>query len=97
MTQSLYHPRVSLTTVTAKTVALDTEAYELLLRSKRPGETFSEVVRRKLRPPSRISDLAGALGDLPDPLWTEIARERDAHRRNDQRRRKRLERPKGGR
>ena len=83
--------------MTAKTVALDAEAYELLLRSKRPGETFSEVVRRKLRPPSRISDLAGSLGDLPAPLWTEIARERDTHRGYDQQRRKRLERPRAGR
>ena len=83
--------------MTTKTVALDTEAYELLVRSKRPGETFSEVVRRKLRPPSRISDLAGSLGDLPVQLWTEIARERDAHRRNDQQRQKRLERRRGAR
>lgn len=83
--------------MTAKTVALDAEAYELLLRAKRTGETFSEVVLRKLRPPSRISDLAGSLGDLPAPVWSEVARERDAHRRADAQRLKRLERSKGGR
>lgn len=80
--------------MTAKTVALDAEAYDLLLRSKRPGETFSEVVRRRLRPPSRISDLAGSLSDLPPQIWSEITRERDAHRRHDAQRRKRLERTK---
>lgn len=83
--------------MSAKTVALDAEAYELLLRSKRAGETFSEVVRRKLRPPSRISDLAGSLSDLPPEVWSDITRDRDAHRRSDVQRRKRLERPKGGR
>lgn len=82
--------------MTAKTVALDTEAYDLLLRSKRPGETFSEVVRRRLRPPSRISDLAGSLSDLSPQIWSEITRERDAHRRGDAQRRKRLERTKRG-
>ncbi len=81
----------------SKTVALDAEAYELLLRSKRAGETFSEVVRRKLRPPSQISDLAGSLSALPPEVWSEITRERDAHRRSDARRRKQLERPKGSR
>lgn len=82
--------------MTAKTVALDSEAYDLLLRSKRPGETFSEVVRRILRPPSQISDLAGPLSDLRSPVWAEIHRERGLHRRNDVKRQKRLERPKTG-
>ncbi len=96
VTQSTYFRSVTDVTMTAKTVALDSGAYDLLLRSKRPGETFSEVVRRKLRPPSRISDLAGSLSDLPSPVWSEIHRERDSHRRNDAKRQKRLERPKNG-
>lgn len=75
----------------AKTVALDSEAYELLRRAKRPGETFSAVVRRKLRPPSRISDLAGSLSDVPAEVWTARAREGEAHRQRDERRRRRLE------
>ena len=75
----------------AKTVALDTEAYEMLLHSKRPGETFSEVVRRKFRPATHISDLAGSLSDLPDPVWVEIERERRSHRRSDRARLKRLQ------
>lgn len=76
----------------AKTVALDSEAYALLARSKRTGETFSDVVRRELRPPSRISDLAGSLSDLPAREWEEVGRERAALRRRDAVRRKRLER-----
>ncbi len=81
----------------SKTVALDAEAYELLVRSKRAGETFSEVVRRKLRPPSRISDLAGSLKDLAPEVWPEITREREVHRRKDAQRQNRRNRPKGGR
>ncbi len=77
--------------MTSKTVALDAEAYELLSRSKRPGETFSAVVRRNLRPPPRILDLAGSLSDLPPRVWTDIDRERTAYRRNDARRQKRFQ------
>lgn len=75
----------------AKTIALDAEAYELLARSKRPGETFSEVVRRTLRPPSEILDLAGSLSDTPAEVWEQVTRERRAHRRRDENRRTRLE------
>lgn len=76
----------------AKTVALDAEAYALLLRSKRPGETFGDVVRRTLRPPSRVSDLAGSLRDLPPKVWKDIELASAAQRRRDAVRRKRLER-----
>lgn len=75
----------------AKTIALDPEAYELLARSKRPGETFSEVVRRTFRPPSQILDLAGSLSDVSPEVWDQVKRERVAHRRRDEKRRKRLE------
>lgn len=75
----------------AKTIALDAEAYELLARSKRPGETFSEVVRRTLRPPSEILDLAGSLSGTPPGVWEQITRERRSHRRRDEKRRSRLE------
>lgn len=90
-TQLIYSVPTSGVTVAAKTVALDAEAYELLVRAKRPGETFSEVVRRKLRPPSRISDLAGSLSEVPSGVWSEIEQERAAHRRSDSRRRRLLE------
>ncbi len=56
-----------------KTISLDEKAYQLLKRAKRPGESFSEVVRRiaKRRPP--LVSFGGA--------WTEMPREtRDAIR-----------------
>jgi predicted CopG family antitoxin len=47
-----------------KTVALDTEAYELLKRQKRPDESFSEAVKRLARPRRPIVDFAGMWADL---------------------------------
>jgi hypothetical protein len=44
------------------------------------------VIRRQLRPPSRISDLAGALEDVPAKEWKQIERTRRAARRLDERR-----------
>ena len=50
-----------------KTISLDEKAYQLLRREKRPGESFSAVVRRiaKRRPP--LASFGGA--------WTEMPRE----------------------
>ncbi|HYM40450.1 MAG TPA: antitoxin VapB family protein [Thermoplasmata archaeon] len=48
-----------------KTVALDGEAYELLRKKKREGETFSDVVKRLARKPRSIMDFAGAWKDVP--------------------------------
>ncbi len=41
-------------------MALDPEAYALLARAKRPGETFSEVVKRSLRTRRPLAEFAGA-------------------------------------
>jgi predicted CopG family antitoxin len=76
----------------AKTIALDPESYHTLRQQKRAGETFSDVVRRRLRPPSKISDLAGALKDEPEATWKSIAADRRADRKGDAMRRRRTER-----
>jgi predicted CopG family antitoxin len=48
----------------SKTVALDTEAYELLKRQKRAEESFSDTVKRLARPRRPISSFAGIWSDL---------------------------------
>ena len=78
--------------MSAKTVAPDTEAYGLLAKAKRPGETFSEVVKRALGPRRPLTDFAGAWTREMDA--NEIARIRAniaAGRRADRARLRRLD------
>ena len=51
----------------ARTIAISDEVYELLKRSKLPGESFSTVIKRSLRK-RRISDAAGS-GTLSRDDW----------------------------
>ena len=48
----------------SKTVALDSEAYELLRRQKRAEETFSDTVKRLARDRRPLSEFAGVWKDL---------------------------------
>lgn len=50
---------------TTKTIALDLEAYELLRRQKREGESFSDAVKRLSQRRRSILDFAGAWKDMP--------------------------------
>ena len=58
--------------MSGKTIALDPEAYEILSKAKRPGETFSEVVKRTVRPRIPLSTFAGAWRDVPPEKMDEI-------------------------
>lgn len=44
----------------ARTIAISDEVYELLRKSKLPGESFSAVIKRSLRK-GRLSDIAGSM------------------------------------
>jgi len=46
------------------TVALDSEAYELLKRQKKAGESFSNAFRRLARPRKPLTSFAGMGTDL---------------------------------
>jgi len=69
-----------------KTVALDREAYEFLRKRKKPGESFSDVVKRLAAPRRPIADFAGIWKDIPRDEFRKIveairkARELDLER-----------------
>jgi predicted CopG family antitoxin len=79
------------TSVAAKTIALDHEAYALLAKSKRPGETFSDVVKRTVRPRRPLTDFAGVWKGMDRKQWTEINAVIAKGRRPDVSRRRNLE------
>lgn len=56
----------------SKSISLDAEAYELLRAQKRPGESFSDVVKRELRPKRPLSDFVGIWKDMPEGEFEEV-------------------------
>ena len=58
-----------------KPVALDTEAYELLKSQKKPGESFSEVVKRIAARRRPLTDFIGIWKDIPQREITAMKRE----------------------
>lgn len=75
----------------SKTIAVDADAYEMLSRAKLKGETFSDVVKRTMRPRRPISDFAGAWKDMSKEEWALVRRSIADGRRLDAARSKRLE------
>lgn len=69
----------------ARNVALSNDAYEMLERLKRPGESFSDVVKRVVEKPSRPDwkDSIGALkGDKEaEEIFDKILKERHVIRK----------------
>jgi predicted CopG family antitoxin len=76
-------------------VALDREAYDLLRGQKRPGESFSQVVKRLAKNRRPLASFVGAWKDLPEKTLRQIQTERRHLRDLDEQRFDRL--MKGGR
>ncbi len=74
------------TYMATRTVALDEEAYEMLRRSKKSTESFSEAVKRLARPRQPLSEFAGIWSDLNAKERRELKRIYSALREGDQRR-----------
>jgi predicted CopG family antitoxin len=54
----------------AKTIAISDEVYELLKKSRLPGESFSVTIRRNLKK-NRLADIIGS-GTISLDDWREI-------------------------
>jgi predicted CopG family antitoxin len=70
-----------------KTISLDEQAYNLLRKAKRPGESFSDVVKRIARPRPSLASFAGAWKDMPPETRKSIQRFRAEARRLDEEKR----------
>ena len=47
-----------------KTITIDLEAYRLLVAEKRAGESFSMVIKRRLRPEHTAAALLRSIGEI---------------------------------
>jgi predicted CopG family antitoxin len=82
----------AISNMASKTVALDTEAYELLRRQKREEESFSDAVKRLARPRRPITSFGGMWKDMSEKERKELdltySKLHDADRRRAERLRK---------
>ena len=56
----------NMTAPMAKTIAIANDVYEMLSKEKRPGESFSEVLRRLGSRGGSLLECAGILRDVPE-------------------------------
>lgn len=55
-----------------KNIAITEEAYNLLVRYKLRGESFSEVIRSHFKKKKTLFDYAGVWADIPADGWREF-------------------------
>lgn len=57
-----------------KNIAITEEAYNLMLRHKRPNESFTELIKEHFKKGKKLTDYAGIWSDMPQKEWEAIAR-----------------------
>jgi len=73
----------------ARTIAVSDEVYELLVKSKLPNESFSDVIRRSLKRGMKLSDIAGS-HTISKEDWERVSKAFETQRRMDEEKRKKL-------
>lgn len=56
----------------SKNIAITEDAYKLLVRHKRPDESFSEVIREHFKKGKKLTDYAGVWANMPEKKWKEF-------------------------
>ena len=74
--------------VAVKTITIDLEAYEILSRCKRPGESFSQTIKHRLGRRVTGADLRAAVREarIPEPTLDAIDAQVRRRRSNPARR-----------
>jgi len=73
----------------ARTIAVSDDVYDLLVKSKLPNESFSDVIRRSLKKGMRLSDIAGSR-TINKEDWKKVVKAFESQKRIDEERRRRL-------
>jgi len=73
----------------ARTIAVSDDVYELLVKSKLPNESFSDVIRRSLKKGMRLSDIAGSL-TISKEEWDRVEKVFETQKRMDAEKRNKL-------
>jgi len=73
----------------ARTIAVSDDVYELLVKSKLPNESFSDVIRRSLKKGMRLSDIAGSL-TISKEEWDRVEKVFETQKRMDAEKRNEL-------
>ncbi len=73
----------------AKTIAVSDDVYNLLVKSKLPNESFSDVIRRSLRKGMRLSDIAGSR-TVNKEDWKKAVKAFERQKKIDEERKRRL-------
>ena len=60
------HVNIHVGAMVTKTLTITEDAYDILARQKKEGESFSSEIRRLLGRKTRISDLAGSWSDVTE-------------------------------
>lgn len=55
-----------------KNISIMEDVYELLVRSKRKEQSFSDIIRKEFSKKGKISECAGILSDLTEKQFSEM-------------------------